>query len=287
MQSTVIPTPVGCVLARTWGKRGLEQAVQGQCACVQARTLPLLLAILLCAGCARGVDLEVSQTFQEAQKTFDQAKSADDFLRAAGLYQSILDRGVVSGAVLYNQGNAYMQAGQRGRAIAAYRQTQRYRPRDPYLQANLEFALGAGNPTGGRRPVIEYVLFWQDWLSYPEKFRLTAALAVVTFAVGVAALFRHRRLLARIAIVGVALTLLFSFSAGYDWYRFEKTVHGVIVQTEVIARKGNGTTYEPAFTEPLSEGAEFRLVERRGAWSLIRLPGGEEGWVEDEAIVLY
>ena len=246
----------------------------------------MFLALLLCAGCARGVDLEVAQTFQEAQKTFDQAESADDFLRAAGLYQSILDRGIVSGAVLYNQGNAYMQAGERGRAIAAYRQAARYRPRDPYLEANLEFALGADSPSG-RRPVIEYVLFWQNWLSYPEKFRLTAALAVVTFALGVAALFRRRRLLGRVAIVGVLLTLLVSFSAGYDWYRFEKTVHGVIVQEEVIARKGNGTTYEPAFTEPLTEGTELRLIERRGEWSLIRVPGGEEGWVEDETVVLY
>jgi hypothetical protein len=246
----------------------------------------MFLGLLLCTGCARGVDLEVAQTFQEAQKTFDKAQSADDFLRAAGLYQSILDRGVVSGAVLYNQGNAYMQAGERGRAIAAYRQASRYRPREPYLQANLQFALGADNPAG-RRPMIEYVLFWQDWLSYPEKFHLTFALAAVTFALGLVALFRHRRLLARVAIVGVVLTLLFSFSAGYDWYRFEKIVHGVIVQDEVIARKGNGTTYQPAFTEPLTEGTEFDLVERRGEWSLIRVPGGGEGWVEDETIVLY
>ena len=246
----------------------------------------MFLALLLCAGCARGVDLEMAETFQEAQKTFDQARSADDFLRAAGLYQSILDRGVVSGAVLYNQGNAYMEAGQRGRAIAAYRQASRYRPRDPYLEANLEFALGADSPSG-RRPMIEYVLFWQDWLSYPEKFRLAAALSLVTFALGTAALFRHRRLLARLTIVGLALTLLFSFSAGYDWYRFEKLVHGVIVEQQVIARKGNGTTYEPAFTEPLTEGAEFHLIERRGAWSLVRLPAGEEGWLENETIVLY
>jgi tetratricopeptide (TPR) repeat protein len=262
------------VLARPFDER----------ACVQARTL--LLALLLFAGCARGVDLEVAQTFQEAQKTFDQAQSPDDFLRAAGLYQSILDQGIVSGAVLYNQGNAYMKAGQRGRAIAAYRKASRYRPRDPYLEANLQFALGADNPAG-RRPMIEYVLFWQDWLSYPEKFRLTAALALVTFALGVVARFRHRRLLGRVALVGLALTLLFSFSAGYDWYRFEKLVHGVIVEQEVIARKGNATTYEPAFTEPLTEGTEFRLIERRGAWSLVRLPAGEEGWVENEAIVLY
>ena len=37
-----------------------------------------------------------------------------------------------------------MKAKQTGRAIAAYRQAQRYIPRNPYLDANLQFALGAG-----------------------------------------------------------------------------------------------------------------------------------------------
>ena len=46
-------------------------------------------------------------------------------------------------AVLYNQGNAWMRAGATGRALAAYRQAQRYRPRDPYLAANLQNALAA------------------------------------------------------------------------------------------------------------------------------------------------
>ncbi len=245
-----------------------------------------VLAAVVCAGCGRSVDLDVLQTFQEAQRTFDEAQSRDDFLRAAGLYQAILDRGVVSGAVLYNQGNAYMQAGQRGRAIAAYRRARRYRPRDPYLDANLRFALETENP-GHRRPVVEYLLFWQNWLSYPEKFYLVGLAAAVTFALAVTALFWRRRLLARLAVVGVVLAMLFSFSAVYDWYRYGCLVHGVIVRDEVVARKGNGTSYEPAFTEPLTEGTEFRLVEDRGDWVLIRLAGGEEGWVQREEVVSY
>ncbi len=247
----------------------------------------ILFVLLGCAGCSPSVDLEVARAFQEAQKTFDEADSPEDFLRAAGLYQSILDRGVVSGVVLYNQGNAYMRAGRRGRAIAAYRQAQRYRPRDPYLESNLSFALGTENPAGRRRPVVEYLLFWQDWLSYPEKARLTAAAAVVTFVLAVAGLFWHRRLLTRLAIGVLALTLLLAFSTGYDWYRYDYVVHGVVVQDEVIARKGNAASYEPAFTEALTEGTEFRLVEARGDWLLIRLPGGQEGWVERGAVVVY
>lgn len=244
------------------------------------------LLFVVCAGCAKRADLEALRTFQAAQDAFDSAGSPEDFLRAAGLYQEILDRGVVSGAVLYNQGNAFMRAGRRGRAVAAYREAMRYRPRDPKLQANLSSALGGQNPSR-RRPMIETLLFWQDWLSYPEKFYLVAAAAGTTFALGVLWLFVWPRLFARLAISGAAVTLLLAFSAGYDWYRFDHTVSGVIVEKEVIARKGNAASYEPAFTKALTEGTEFRLVERRGDWLLVRLQGTQEGWVPEEAGVLY
>ena len=62
-----------------------------------------------------------------------------------------LDRGQISGAVLYNQGNAFMQAGQRGRAIAAYRQARRYLGPDLFLEANLAYALG-NQPAVGVAP---------------------------------------------------------------------------------------------------------------------------------------
>ena len=69
------------------------------------------------SGCGRPLDLDSARVFQEAEQTFSQAKSPDDYLKAAAMYQEILDRGYVSGAVLYNQGNALMRAGQRGRRL--------------------------------------------------------------------------------------------------------------------------------------------------------------------------
>jgi tetratricopeptide (TPR) repeat protein len=246
-----------------------------------------LLALAAAAGCARGVDPETAEAFQQAQKVFDKAASADDFLTAAGMYQGILDHGVVCGAVLYNQGNAFMQAGQRGRAIAAYRQAQRFRPRDPYLEANLRYALGAESLARPRRPLVEYLLFWQDWLSYPETFQLLAAAAAVTLACGIAAVFTRHRLPRRLGWAALALTLLAGASAGYDWYRYDYIVHGVITQKETIARKGNAASYEPALTDALAEGTEFRLLDRRGDWLLVHLAGGQEGWVEEKAAAVY
>jgi hypothetical protein len=253
------------------------------------RVIPVLLAatlLLPAIGCQRTVDLEIASMLDRAQKTFDQAESQDDFLLAASHYQAILDRGIVSGAVLFNQANAYMRAGQRGRAIASYRQAKRYRPRDPYLDANLRFALGADNPTSSRG-LVGLLLFWQDWISYPGKFHLAGALAVVSFLLASAYLVSRRRLFARLTIATLCFTLILAMSAAYDWHRYEAVVHGVVVVDGVVARKGNATTYEPAFTEPLVEGTEFRLVEQRGDWVLMHLEDGPDGWVEKRTVQLY
>ena len=106
----------------------------------------LATVLLVASGCTAAPEAELVRKYQRALETFDQAAAPEDYLRSAALYQEIIDRGVVSGALLYNQGNAYMRAGQRGRAIACYRQAARYRPRDPQLQANLQLALGSGTP---------------------------------------------------------------------------------------------------------------------------------------------
>lgn len=240
------------------------------------------------AGCTRPPNPQLALKFQAAQKAFDQAKSPDDYLRVAGLYQEIRNAGVVSGALLYNQGNAFMRAGQRGRAIACYRQAKRYRPRDPYLDANLRYALGSDTLPGPNRSVLDYLLFWQNWISYPAKFHLVAAGGSLAFALGVAGLyFAPRRLFHRAAWATLLVTLVLLFSAAYDWYRFERIEHGVVIRQEVIARKGNAESYEPAFTQPLSEGTEFQVVERRGRWLLIRLPGAQEGWVTQTDVVTF
>ena len=245
----------------------------------------LLAAALLCGGCLQRGDPQSAAIFQKAQETFDRAASPDDFLQAAALDQEILDRGVVSAAVLYHQGNALMRAGQRGRAIAAYRQAQRYRPRDSYLEANLLSA--TSGDAAPRRAIIEYLLFWQDWLGYGEKFTLAGVAAGLTFALALAASLLGRRRLARLALASLAVTLLLMFSAGYDWYRYEYLVHGVTIDRQTVARKGYAASYEPALTAPLSEGTEFLVVQRRGGWLLVRLAGGQEGWLPENAAVVY
>ena len=246
----------------------------------------LVFCFGLLAGCGRPLDPDSTRVFVDAERTFSQAKTPEEFLKAAAMDQEILDRGYVSGAVLYNQGNALMRAGQRGRAIAAYRRAQRYLGPDLSLEASLTYALGE-SPAARRRPVIEHLLFWQDWISYPAKFHWAALAVAVTFLLGVSLLLVSMRLLIRLTILSLGIALLLILSAAYDWYRFEWNIHGVIVEKRSIVRKGNAESYEPALTAPLDEGTEFEVIERRGEWLAVRLPGDQEGWVAEKAAVVF
>jgi tetratricopeptide (TPR) repeat protein len=258
------------------------------------RTMLLSLTMLAAAiplgglaGCRSRVDSQTTLLFEEAQEAFQNAKSRDDYLTAAGLYQQILERGVVSGVVLYNQGNALMRAERRGLAIAAYRRAQHLRPRDPYLESNLRYALGPEADTGRRRSWMKMLLLWQDWLSDQELWEAATMAAALACLCGLARLWWRPRVLGGLALASLAVALLFSAAVGYDGYRHAHATGGVIIDSEAVARRGNARSFEPAWAEPLGDGVEFQLVECRNGWLCIRLSDGREGWVERGHAALY
>lgn len=247
-----------------------------------------LFVLLVTAACIPSSNLTVSKKFQEAQERFNAATTHEEFLQAANLYEQILEAGVVNGAVLYNLGNTYMFADERGRAIAAYRQAQRYRPRDPFLESNLAFALGEEALPDDNRSIIDHVLFWKDLLSYPEKFHLTLAAGGFSLFLALIALYaRNRKVWKRLALFALLVTVLLAVSAGFDVYRYEFIQHGAVTGQDVVARKGNAETWEPAFTEALPQGTEFRVRDQRSSWLLIRLDTGLEGWIPGSEAIVY
>jgi hypothetical protein len=236
-------------------------------------------------GCNR-VDLDTATKFQEAEKVFGNAKTDDEYLKAAGIYQSIADGGVDSGAVYYNLGNAMMKAGHRAEAIAAYRKAVPYLADDPYLAANLRYARGEGT-VAEARPMIEHLLFWQNRISYPMKVYLSFSLAIVAFVLGLAAIFTQPKFWRWAAVTAVVATVVMVLSTAYDWQRFDATQHGVITSGESIARKGGAEGYEPAFTEPLANGTEFTVIKPRGDWLQISLPDDKEGWIPKKNATVF
>lgn len=255
------------------------------------KTTALLACSIMLGGCGETPDLETSKKFQEAEQTFANAADADDFSRAARLNEQIGSEGFVSSAALYNQGNAWMRAGETGRAIAAYRQAQRYRPRDPYLEANLRNALAATGSSADVLPetgVAGFVFFWQNWISYREKFVVTTVLLATTLLLSlIGQLMRRRLVLRRCAIAAGLTTAIFAVSAVWDWQRFDGTLHGVVASESAIARKGNAESYDTAFKEPLRRGAEFVVEEQRQGWIRAHVGEAGSGWLSERDVIIY
>ncbi len=254
--------------------------------------LRLCIGILIAlGGCGAAADLEIARQFQSAESQFLRAQSPDDFRRVAIQYGQILDSGFASGAVFYNQGNAWVRAGEWGRAIASYRQAKRFRPRDPYLAANLDSALKSVEGGAVARPttnLTRYVFIWQDWMSYREKCILVTFLLVVMLAACYAMQFLSRfKLLRSVALVVFAFLILSFGSVVLEWRDIYATEHGVVISGPTVARKGNSETYEPAFNKPLPVGKEFVLTERRGEWIQIEIAGLGKGWVLSRDVAVY
>src|SRR5271169_3657453 len=131
------------------------------------RLVPALIALIpfLAAGSNASEPGARERTFVRALEVFDAAKTQADYRESASLLESLLADGFQNGAVYYNLGNAYFRAGEFGRSIAAYRKAKPYRPRDPYLDANLRQALtvAPGRMLESPTPWWKHVLFWSGW----------------------------------------------------------------------------------------------------------------------------
>jgi tetratricopeptide (TPR) repeat protein len=236
------------------------------------------------SGAALGAEPGTRErTFIRALEVFDAAKGPKDYRESASLLESLLADGFRNGVVYYNLGNAYFRAGEYGRAIAAYRKAKTYRPRDPYLEANLQQALSTAPGHLPEPPPSwwRHVLFWSGWLSFPEKVHTAfAGFVLAALASCAAAPLRWPRAY-WISAGLVALAAVMSLDAGLDYADVAWSRHGVVT-TETVARKGIGKDYEPAFDQPLKDGAEFTILSENGDWIFGHFEGIGDGWLRRE-----
>lgn len=245
----------------------------------------LVIAALSVAGLSAAEKGERERDFIRALELFDKAKTPDEYRLAGDAFDSLLRDGYQNGAVYYNLGNARMRAGEFGRAIAAYRKAKLYRPRDPYLEANLKQALSVapGRLPDPPAPWWKLVLFWSEWLSYPEKFMaLTAAFALGALLAALALLLRQKRAY-WLSIAAVVAGVLLSIDAALAYYGVNHVRHAVVI-AETVSRKGMGESYDPAFTQPLKDGAEFTIIDRSGDWIFGHFEGVGDGWLRREVV---
>jgi tetratricopeptide (TPR) repeat protein len=248
-----------------------------------------LLLTLTFGACQR----QDSAGFIEAQAAFDVAENAppeqqpEAFRKAAAKYEALIENGIKSGAVYYNLGNAYANANEKAKALAAYQLALRYRPLDQHIAANRQTVLGGSAPTQPETPLFDSILFWQDWLGVQTKVIVSLTLTLLTFVLGTFALFHRKHGTRCLAAGSLFLCLVFLVSAAYDWYRFDYTQHAVVAVEQALPRKGHSEKYENAFTAPVPLGSTAAVLYERNNWVFLRFGADREGWLPKQQIVIY
>jgi len=222
---------------------------------------------------------EVTAAFDAANKFYAEGK----YMEAVGAYEKILETGRASSAIYFNLGNAFFKSGQIGHAIAAYRQAESISPRDPDLRANLQFARNqVQGPT--LRPRL-----WESWLgrlSLNEWTWLASGAIWLTFALltvrwlwpSVARSLTNWTWLA--AVIAVLLT-----SCAFAALVTGSTARtAFIIVTEAAVRTGPFEESPNAFT--VRDGAELRVLDRKGDWLQVTDGTRRVGWVKQDALVI-
>jgi len=266
---------------------------------------PLILLMILAAllgGTMKANALdkaEVWNLYREGESSFRQAtdflekdptKARDLFEKAALCFETIhREGGIENGKLFYNIGNIYFRLGEIGRAILSYRKAERFIPNDINLQQNLSAARARCPDRIESKPqtqLLRTLFFWHYDLSGPARSWLFAACFGLLWLFAGLYLSWRKPLLRPLAGGFAVLSLFLAISLGVEAYGQSTSRSGVVLEHEVIGRKGDSATFEPTFKEPLHAGVEFNLLEERKGWLHIELADGRQCWIPETAAEL-
>jgi hypothetical protein len=268
-------------------RRWLGEARRAPKRASTSTTAVLLLATLFPLALARTAEAgpvdEGRTAYQEAMALTNNATA-----RRAAFARAAISLGEAARAqphrpeLLTDWGNAALGAGDLGTATLAYRRalaldatTARARHNLTWLRSRQPEAFRPSTKSGA----TETLLFFHAW---PRAHKLLVgggafAIAILLFVPWGG---KRRRSLGGLAIIPLAIWVAMSASA----LLHADHANDAIVMDDVMMRAADSPGAPPALSQPLSRGVEVTLLEKRDAWTRIKIASGTSGWVPSGAV---
>ena len=232
------------------------------------------LAMVLILVILRAPGLFAGQTASDAGKLFMLGRYAE----AATMMDGLVRTNPQSADLWFNLGQARAQAGEPGRAMAAWRQAHRLAPRDGGIRRALSQVrekLG----TSGVHP-----LGWATGWLRDEEWALLAIGASV--GLGLAMIRRRLSLSAGSGSIALAVTLQLLFGGGWVTALMVRhfSANAVVVQRDVSVVQA--PVPEAKAIRPLPPGTEVRVLRAHGEWMEVAVDGSRVGWMPRSTVAV-
>lgn len=247
------------------------------------KSLFYCIALLIFVIVSFSFSAPVDEWFKQGNKFYEE-KVFDSTIE---YYKKIIDAGVESSDLYYNLGNAYFRQNNLGHAILYYEKARKINPTDPDILANIKFTrLNIVDRTPEPRRSVFGTILWhlhamlslniQMWVLFFFILFLSLSFTLALFASHNARLW-----LAYTSALCICISCLLGTSIGIKIYQAEKMIYAIVLEKSVDAKnQPNGTKVR--FT--VHAGTKFRIRKTVDSWSLVSLPNGVGGWVENNSI---
>ncbi|TWU39948.1 Tetratricopeptide repeat protein [Novipirellula aureliae] len=229
-------------------------------------------------------------------KSHADAASAKELLETATeKYQLLVDSGIQNADLFINLGNAYLQTGRLGYAIANYERALQLDPGNPQAIKNVAYAdkktgsqrrQDIGREMGNIPTLASSVLRVRSW---NNAFTSFVGARPVTWLLALSSITFWGLLILRIvfrpfplwkyAAVPLMLLLLSLGSVSLTQTNPQPTWNAVIVADDVSLRAGDGDQFDSVLSAASSQGQRVEMLATRGDWTQIRTDDGHVGWV--------
>lgn len=228
---------------------------------------------------------DAQQYFTEA----NQAYQTGNYPKAVEQFEAILKSGVFSSELYYNLGNAYYRTGQNGRAILNYERALRLNPANGDIEHNIQLA--QSRITENIEPVSQmFLIRWgqalrgllsaDSWSVLGLTCLWAGVLGIAVWLMGQERLWKKRGFL--IGCVLIPLSILPFLCATSAKSLESNAQNAIILASETSFRPAPDVNALP--TANLHEGIKVEIKDKIQTYIKVRLPNGEEGWVEEKAL---
>lgn len=207
------------------------------------------------------------------------AYNAEKFEVAGQRFETIALNNVKNGKLYYNTANAFLKAGDIGKAVLWYERAKKLMPLDADLEFNLEYTRDKLKDINETKMLnISDILFF--WKGYASSNMIRYAAIILSF---VFFFYSSVRSMKNKKILTTSGTLLFAFfflilsAALFDYYQLNNSSSAVIIPAQVSVRSGLSEASTELFV--LHAGTKVRIDKKENNFFKIAFSKDKIGWV--------